>query len=49
MEKIKWSEKLTNEQVLERIGEKRTPLNKILLEKPIESVIFCEVIASFMI
>jgi hypothetical protein len=23
MEKIKWSEKVTNEEVLERIGEKR--------------------------
>ena len=30
MEKIKWSEKVTNEQVLERIGEKRTLLNIIL-------------------
>jgi hypothetical protein len=30
MEKIKWSEKVTNEQVLERIGEKRTLLNNIL-------------------
>ena len=27
MEKIKWSEKVTNEQDLERIGEKRTLLN----------------------
>ena len=26
-EKIKWSEKVTNEQVFERIGEKRTILN----------------------
>ena len=25
MEKIKWSEKVINEQVLERIGENRTP------------------------
>ena len=25
MEKIKWSEELTNEQVLDRIGEKRAP------------------------
>ena len=24
IEKIKWSEKVTNEQVLDRIGEKRT-------------------------
>ena len=30
MEKIKWPEKVTKEQVLERIGEKRTFLNNIL-------------------
>ena len=30
MEKIKWSEKVTNKQVLEHIGEKRTLLNNIL-------------------
>ena len=30
MEKIKWSEKVTKEEVLERIGEKRTLLNNIL-------------------
>ena len=30
MEKIKWSEKVTNEQFLERIGQKRTLLNNIL-------------------
>ena len=29
MEKIKWSEKVTNEQVIDRIGEKRTLLNNI--------------------
>ena len=33
MEKKKWSEKVTNEQVLERIGEKRTLLNNILRRK----------------
>ena len=33
MEKIKWSEKVTNEQVLDRIGEKRTLLNNILCRK----------------
>ena len=33
MEKIKWSEKVTNEHVLERIGEKRTFLNDILRRK----------------
>ena len=33
MEKIKWSEKVTNEQVLERIGKKRTLLNNILSRK----------------
>ena len=30
MEKIKWSEKVTKEQVLGRIGEKRTLVNNIL-------------------
>ena len=29
MEKIKWTEKVTNEQVPDRIGEKRIPLNNI--------------------
>ena len=33
MEKIKWSEKVTNEQILERIGENRTLLNNILRRK----------------
>ena len=33
MEKIKWSEKVTNEQVLDRIGEKWTLLNNILRRK----------------
>ena len=33
MEKIKWSEKVTNEQVLDRIGEKRTILNNIIRRK----------------
>jgi hypothetical protein len=33
MEKIKWSEKVTNEQVLEHIGEKRALLNNILSRK----------------
>ena len=33
MEKIKCSEEVTNEQVLERIGEKRTLLNNILRRK----------------
>ena len=33
MEKIKWSEKVTIEQVLERIGEKRALLNNILCRK----------------
>ena len=32
-EKIKWSEKVNN-QVLKRIGEKRTLVNKILCRKP---------------
>ena len=30
LEEIKWSEKVTNEYVLDRIGEKRTLLNNIL-------------------
>ena len=33
MEKIKWSEKVTNEQVLDRIGEKRTLPNNNLCKK----------------
>ena len=33
MEKIKWSKKVTNEQVLGRIGEKSTLLNNILRRK----------------
>ena len=33
MEKIKWSEKVTNKQVLDLIGEKRTLLNNILHRK----------------
>ena len=33
MEKIKWPVKLTNEQVLDRIGKKRTVLNNILRRK----------------
>ena len=35
MKKIKWSEKVTNEQVLDSIGEKRTLLNNILSRKAI--------------
>ena len=34
MEKIKLSEKVTNELVLERLGEKRAFLNSILPRKP---------------
>ena len=33
MEKIKWYEKVTNEQVLERIGVKRTVIDNILCRK----------------
>jgi hypothetical protein len=33
MEQIKWSDKVTAELVLERIGEKRAFLNKILTRK----------------
>ena len=35
MEKIKWPEKVTNEQVLQRIEEKRALLNNILRRKVI--------------
>ena len=35
--KIKWSEKVTNKQVLERIGEKRTLLNWPYSEKKLPS------------
>ena len=30
MEKLKWSEKVTNEEILERMGKKRTRLNNML-------------------
>ena len=33
MKKVKWSEKVTNEQILEHIGGKRTLLNNILRRK----------------
>ena len=33
MVRLKWSEKVTNEQVFDRIGEKRTLLNNILRRK----------------
>ena len=33
MEKIKWPDKVTNEQVLERIGMEKTDLNNILCRK----------------
>ena len=39
-EKIKWPEKVTNEQVLDRIGEKRTFLNNFLPRKVIGAVIY---------
>ena len=34
MENIKWSEKVTNKQALDRIGEKRTLINNILRRNP---------------
>ena len=40
MEKIKWSGNVINEEVHERIREKRTLLNNIHVEKPIALVIF---------
>ena len=33
MEKIKWPQKVSNEQVLDRIGEKRTLQNNIMIGK----------------
>ena len=33
MEKMKWSEKVANEEVLDRIGEKRALLNYVLHRK----------------
>ena len=33
MVKIKWSERVTNEEALDRIGEKRTFLNNIVRRK----------------
>ena len=33
MENIKWPEKVTNEEVLERLREKKTLLNNILRRK----------------
>ena len=33
MDKLKWSEKVTSEQVVKHIGEKRTHLNNILRRK----------------
>ena len=35
MEKIKWPEKVTNEQVLECIGGKRTLINNIICRRKI--------------
>ena len=35
MEKAKWSEKVTNEQILDHIGEKRTLLNDIFEKQKI--------------
>ena len=37
MDKIKWSEKATNEQFLERIGENKILLNNILCRKAYSS------------
>ena len=33
MEKIKWSEKVTNEKVIELIGDRRTLINDVLYRK----------------
>ena len=34
MAKIKWAEKVTNEQVLERIGDRKTLLNPTFKSQP---------------
>ena len=49
MEKTKWSEKVTNGQVLGHIGEKRTLLNNIVRRKANRIGHIREEIASFMI
>jgi hypothetical protein len=46
LEEIKWSEKVTNEEVLEHIGEKRKLLNTCI-EKPLGLDIFYKEIAFF--
>ena len=43
VERIKWSEIVINEQVPERIGEKRTFLNNILI---IKSNLICHILRS---
>ena len=48
MEKIKWPEKITDEHVLEHIGERRTLLNNILYRKANWIGHILEEIASFM-
>ena len=48
MEKIKGSEKITNGQVLELIGEKRTLLKIYYVKKPIGSTLFKEERGFFM-
>ena len=40
MNKTKWSEKIPDEKVLECIGENRTLLNNISIEKQIGLIIF---------
>ena len=42
VEKTKWSERITNEEFLERIGKKRKLLNNILEKNPIGLAIFQE-------
>ena len=49
MEKVTCSQKLTNEDVLERTREKKALLNNSLPRKPSRLVIFSGKIAFFMI
>ena len=48
IEKIKWSEKATNKEVLEHIGENRTLVNNILRRKTIVLDTFEEKITFFL-
>jgi hypothetical protein len=46
MEKIKWSEKVTNEEVLEHTGEKRVVLNKSCIKRQLHWIYSMEELPS---